>query len=92
MLVVIAKIEHDDNYADTETQSEVKWGVQPKHELSSWASRSLSASREKAPMFLVVVSIAIIIGIWGTILYLIFQLVGIKRSGRHLNKANISVG
>ena len=81
MLTLVAKIEKDETYGNVETESAVKWGVSPMNESYNWTNRSLSASREKAPMFLVVASIVIIAGIWGTILYLLFQLYRIKRSG-----------
>ncbi|MDP4261766.1 MAG: hypothetical protein Q8941_04485 [Bacteroidota bacterium] len=86
MLVIIAKIEKDETYGDAETQSEVKWGAALKNEPFHWGDRSLSASREKAPMFLVVASTSIIVIIWGTIFYVIFQLVRINKSGRLFKK------
>jgi hypothetical protein len=80
MLTVIAKIESDEHYGSVEAESEVKWGVPLNNEAYPWSDRSLSASREKAPMFLVIASISIILVIWGTICYVIFQLFKIKRS------------
>lgn len=80
MLTVIAKIESDDKYGNVETESEVKWGAPLKSEPFSWNDRSLSASRDKAPTFLVIASISIILVIWGTICYVIFQLFRIKRT------------
>jgi hypothetical protein len=88
MLVIIAKIEKDDKYGDVETQAEMKWGFLSKKESPDWNDRSLSSSREKAPMFLVVVSNLIIVIIWVTIFYIFFQLVRIKKSGRRVKKLN----
>ena len=82
MIDLIAKIEGDEKYGDAETEGRVKWGAFPKIENDHWSSRSLSASREKAPMTLVVVSIAIIVVIWSTIFYLMYQLVRIKKAGK----------
>lgn len=81
MITVIAKIEGDEIYGDVETESTVKWGAVSTSESYNWTNRSLSASREKAPMILVIASVSIILGIWGTILYLIFQLFRIRQSG-----------
>lgn len=86
MIVLIAKIEKDETYGNAETQAMVKWGAVSTNESFNWSNRSLSASREKAPMFLVIVSVAIILGIWGTILYLVFQLFRIRQSGRGIKK------
>lgn len=88
MLTVIARIEKDETYGDVETQSEIKWGFLSKKESPAWNDRSLSASREKAPMFLVVASSLVIVIIWGTIFYIFFQLVRIKKSGGKINKLN----
>lgn len=82
MIDLIAKIEGDEKYGDAVAEGRVKWGAFPKIENDHWSSRSLSASREKAPMTLVVVSIAIIVVIWSTIFYLMYQLVRIKRAGK----------
>lgn len=85
-ITVIAKVEKNETYGNVETQAEVKWGVVSKSQSYNWSNRSLSASREKAPMFLVVASTLIIIVIWGTILFIIFQLVRIKKSVRVTKK------
>jgi hypothetical protein len=60
----------------------VKWGVKSKSESYNWSNRSLSASRERAPMILVVASTLIIMFIWGTIFYVVSQLFKIKKSAR----------
>ena len=92
MLTVIAKIEKDDVYGTVETQSQVKWGAAPKAELLHLSSRSLSASRENAPMFLVIASSLIIIVIWGTIFYVVFQLLKIKKAARVVKKLSVAEG
>ncbi len=89
MLTVIARIEKDDKYGTVETESKVNWGTKLSNESLPWNDRSLSASREKAPMFLVVASTSIILLIWGTIFYVIFQLFRVKRSARAQKKLKI---
>jgi|GEM_PF-1321089 len=84
---MVVKIEKDEIYGSVEVEGSAKWGSKPKGELSEWGARSLSASREKAPMTLVVVSIGLIIGVWGTVLWLIFQLFRIKKAGKQIKKA-----
>jgi len=91
MLTVIAKLEKDEVYGTVETEGQVKWGFKAKAESSHWSDRSLSASREKAPMFLVVASTLIIMVIWGTIFYVVFQLFRIRRSGKMIKQLNNQV-
>jgi len=83
MLVVIARIEEDDTYGDVETQAKVRWGIPfKKHLKDPWTERSLSASRSKAPTYLIIASNLIIAVIWGTILYVIYLFFRIRRLGK----------
>ncbi|HLG34104.1 MAG TPA: hypothetical protein VI757_04430 [Bacteroidia bacterium] len=78
-IIVIAKIEDDDTYGNVETKKEIKWGIIHAGEKDRWDERSLSASREKAPLYLLLVSNLIIVVIWGTIFYVIYQIFRIKK-------------
>ena len=84
ILDIVAKVEKNEIYGNIETQESIKWGITPKSEID-WANRSLSASREKAPMILVVASTIIILFIWGILFYIISQLVQIKKQARVIN-------
>lgn len=83
-IIAIAKIEEDDNYGNVEAQAEIKWGILPTTEMDSWNNRSLSASRDKAPMLLILVSNLIIAVIWGTIFYVIYQVYRIRKESKML--------
>jgi hypothetical protein len=91
MLTLIARIDKDETFGTVEAQSDVKWGAALKNNEGEWGHRSLSASREKAPMFLVVASTLIICFIWGTILYVILQLPKIKKSGKMFAKTQATI-
>ncbi len=86
-LLVIAKIEDDDNYANTEVSGEINWGTPRK--ANAELERSLAGSRANAPIYFIVVSNLIIFGIWGTLVYVVLQLFRIKRLG-HSHKKTIS--
>jgi hypothetical protein len=81
-LTVIAKIEDDDTFGTVETKADVKWGTLPGSADDIWQHRSLSASREKAPMYLIIASNTIIAVIWGTIFYVLIQLFRIRKEGK----------
>lgn len=87
-IIVIARVEENDTYGTVETQAEIKWGVIPNTEEDHWGNRSLSASREKAPMYLIIVSNIIIAVIWGTIFYIIFQIFRIRKASKLLKQSN----
>ncbi len=87
-LTVIAKIEDDENYGTLETKENINWGI-PKVKAEEMG-RSLYASRENAPIYFIVVSNLIILGIWGTLIYVITQIFKIKKISKHLIKINNS--
>lgn len=81
---VIAKVEDDENYGSAEVHSASSWCV-PRKKIDE-LERSLSGSREKAPIYFIVVSNLLLIGIWGTIIYVVLQLFKIRKSSKHLVK------
>lgn len=84
-LIVVAKIEDDDNFGTVDVEAPVKWGAAQMGEKEEWGMRSLSASRDKAPMVLIIVSNTIIAIIWGTLIFVIYQIVRIRKAS-HLVK------
>ena len=78
-LTVIAKVEDDDNFGSFETKQDVDLGVIKAISTSENTERSISASRERAPIYFMVTSDLIILGIWGTLIYIVFQVFKIKR-------------
>jgi hypothetical protein len=85
-LTVIARIEDHEVYGTVESKVNVKWGIPPSGGHDHWANRSLSASRDKAPTYLIVASNLIIAIIWGTLIYIIFQVFRIRNARRITNK------
>lgn len=79
-LHVVAKIQENEEYMDTETKADVKWGIDVQRP-GKTQERSLSAGRARAPVYFMVVANAIIIGIWGTLAYIVFQLFRLKKLG-----------
>lgn len=76
---VIAKIEDDEKFGNVLAKGEVDWGVKREISKTEIVERSLSASRERAPIYFMVASDLIIVAIWGTLIYIIFQVFKIKR-------------
>ena len=85
-LDIIGKIDDDDAVGSLKGSTQIKWPVKVKEE-NTWGTRSLSASREKAPFMLIAASNTIIIVIWGTIIFVILQLFKIKKFSKlNINK------
>ena len=82
---VVSKIEDDDTFGTVEESAEVKWGVSPPGERIHTEYRSLSASRENAPAYLILVSNLIIAVIWGVLIYIVIQVFRIRKASRLVN-------
>ena len=83
-VIVSAKVEDDDNYGTFEAKDSVKWGtiVSTASQEEEWNERSLFGSGNKAPLYLIYSAGVIIIIVWGTLLYVIYSLVKIKKAGK----------
>ena len=86
---VVAKIEENDIFMDTQTNAIVKWGLANVKRPEAQLERSLSAGRERAPIYFMVVANLIIVGIWGTLLYVVIQLFKLKRMGTISDKNHL---
>jgi Ni/Fe-hydrogenase subunit HybB-like protein len=75
-----AKIEDHELYGSIETSQSVKWGT-PLPLDNSFAKRTLFATRDKTPLWLLIFPNAIIAGVWGAILFLLYQIFKIKKLG-----------
>ncbi len=80
-LTIFAKIVDDENYMNTETSGIVNWGKVVVSDNSNVEDRSISAGRDKAPIYFITASLIIICLIWGTLIYAVLQVFKIKRLG-----------
>ncbi len=80
-ITLVAKVDDNDTYGTLITEKTVNWGsaIQPPKDF--FAQRTLWSTRFRTPIWLLFVAYSIVIGVWGTIIYLIFQLVKIKKLG-----------
>lgn len=78
---VVAKVEDNDVFMDTEVKGTINWGVEGLIRPSQTLERSLSAGRARAPIYFIVIANLIIIGIWGTLGYIVLQMFKLKKLG-----------
>jgi len=79
--LLIARTEDNENFGNLFAEKNVNWGVAPIMD-DSFNHRSLWATRTKTPIWLLFLAYSIIAGVWGTLIYLIFQLIKIRKMGR----------
>jgi hypothetical protein len=79
-LVVIAKIEENDNYGNVIGQSTVSWGIPKQYFLAERPARELWTPI--APVWMIVTLIIMLAGVWGHYIYAVIQLIIIKRQSK----------
>ncbi|TWI98020.1 hypothetical protein JN11_03098 [Mucilaginibacter frigoritolerans] len=82
-IILVAKIVDNDNYGNLSIQKVVPWGAKFTS-VSVFNKRTLFATRGKAPIWLIVVSSAIIIAVWGVLIMLVFNIIRIKKLGQEV--------
>ncbi len=80
-LILVARVEDNDNYGNLVVEKSVPWGKAVQPETNFW-HRTLWSTGNRAPLWLLFIALSIIIGVWGTIFYLVKQVLKIKKMGR----------
>lgn len=78
MLRVIVKLENHELFGNLIFEKDVNWGT-PVTERDIITKGEIWASRANAPMWLVILVNVILVGIWGTIAYIVYQLIKISK-------------
>lgn len=84
-IILVAKVEENDTYGNLSVEKIVPWGKSYKPESNFW-HRSLWSTGNRAPAWLLLMAFIIIAGVWGTLIYLIWQTIKIKKLGKALQK------
>jgi hypothetical protein len=79
-IMLVAKVEDNELYGNLVVEKSVPWGVSIKPE-NNFEKRSLWATRFKTPLWLLFMAYSIVAGVWGVILYLVWQIIKIKKLG-----------
>lgn len=80
-IILIAKAEDNDQYGNLQAEKTVPWGASLNTDNNFFDQRKLWSTNFKTPLWLLFMACSIIIGVWGTIVYLILQIIKIKRLG-----------
>ena len=80
-IILVAQIVDNDNYGNLAVEKLVNWGTPVKAPKNFFAQRALWSIRTETPFWLLFTVYSIVLGIWGTFIYLIFQVRKIKKLG-----------
>lgn len=81
-LTIVAFVEDDRDLGYLNFEKEADWGVITLDNNEEFEKRTLWASRDKAPFWLLIFPNLIILGIWGTMVYLLWLIYRINKLGK----------
>jgi len=80
-ITIGVKVEENEQFGNLSAEGTVPWGVFYKQE-NKFDKRSLWATRDKTPIWLLLMAYSIIAAVWGVIAYLLYLLVVVVRVGK----------
>jgi hypothetical protein len=83
-LVLLASVEDNDQLGNLKTEKIVPWGAAT-NPVNTFNERSLFATRDKTPVWLLLMAFGIIGIVWGTLIYLIIQIFKIRKLGNQVS-------
>ncbi len=81
-IILTARVDDNEFFGNLQVEKIVPWGEVTKIDDSFFNKRTLWTTRSRTPFWLLFMAYTIILGVWGTLVYLIFQLFRIKKLGR----------
>ena len=80
-IVLVAKVEDNDQFGNLSIEKTVPWGKYYKR-TTTFGQRALWAGRFKSPIWLLLMAYSIVGAVWSVIIYLLFQIYKMKKSGK----------
>lgn len=80
-ITIVAKVAEHELLGNVETSKSIAWGV-PVVSEDFYSKRQLWSARANSPILLVVIVNAALLGIWGVIFYIFWQIVRINKIGK----------
>ncbi len=80
-ITLIAKVEENENFGNLSTEKIVNWGITTQVDSTFFEKRTLWSTRFKTPYWLLTLAYSIAIGIWATLIYLVYLVVKIVKLG-----------
>ena len=78
---LVAQVDDNDRYGNILAEKVVPWGTKLQYDNTFFQKRTLWSTRRHAPFWLLFMAFGIIFSVWSTMIYLVFQIVKIKKIG-----------
>jgi hypothetical protein len=82
---LMARVDDNEYHGNLSVKMPVPWGVVTKADTGFFNQRTLWAKSSRAPYWLMFIAYGIIAGVWGTLIYLVFQLIRVIRMGKSVS-------
>ena len=84
-MVLIAKVEDNDEFGNLMIEKTVPWGVSVTTDTNFFNQRTLWSTRFKTPLWLLFMAYSIVFVVWGAIIYLVLQIIKIKKLSKNFS-------
>lgn len=81
-ILLVAKTEDNELFGNLSTEKKVSWGTVTVPDTNFFKQRTLWTTRFRTPYWLLIIAYTIVLGVWGTLIYLVTQLIKIRKLGR----------
>ncbi|HTI59098.1 hypothetical protein [Mucilaginibacter sp.] len=82
-ITLVVKMEDNDQFGNVSAEKVVPWGSKFVYK-STFNERTLFATRDKAPIWLQLIAYSIIVTVWGILIYLVFNILKIRKLGKSI--------
>jgi hypothetical protein len=82
-LVVVVRTEDHELYGSVVEEKTLPWGVVANTKNNLLGKRTLWSTGDKVPFWLLAISISIIVGVWSVIVYLVVQIIRLRKLGKN---------
>jgi hypothetical protein len=83
----VAKVDDNDTYGNLLIEKTVPWGVAFKPDNNFFNQRTLWSRSNRTPPWLLFMALTMILIVWGTIVYLLGQLIKIKKLSKGVSSS-----
>ena len=82
-IILVASVDDNEQFGNLSVEKSVPWGSKFSY-VSTFDKRTLFATRDKAPVWLEFIAYSIIVAVWGILIYLVMNVLKIKKLGKNI--------
>ncbi len=80
-IIIVAKTDENEKYGSISIEKTFPWGVPTVSGNDNFNRRTLFATRDKAPLWLIFLAGSIFVSVWSVLVYLVLQIIKIRKAG-----------